>query len=246
MKFNTFAFAAALVAFPVTAMAAGTHTGGHDEYEIGMKAEKASAKRTINVTMRETEDGKMLFEPKSLNFNEGETVILNFTNKGEVDHEFVMDTEKNVQDHKVAMEKDPDMEHADDNSLRLAPGAKGQIVWTFSKGGTFSFACLIPGHYESGMHGLLKVNTSTTTAAAKPATAPAVAPANSEGTIKKIDLAQKKITIKHGPLKELDMPSMTMVFAAGDSVDLTKLKPGQKVKFAAARVNGRLTVTEVK
>ena len=66
------------------------------------------------------------------------------------------------------------------------------------------------------------------------------------GTIKKIDAAQKKITIKHGELKELEMPAMTMVFAAGDAVDLAKLKAGQKVKFMASRVNGRLTITEVK
>lgn len=82
----------------------------------------------------------------------------NFTNKGEVDHEFVMDTEENVQEHKLVMEKNPDMEHADDNSLRLVPGAKGQIIWTFAKDGKYSFACLIPGHYEAGMHGKLQVN----------------------------------------------------------------------------------------
>ncbi len=67
-----------------------------------------------------------------------------------------------------------------------------------------------------------------------------------DGTIKKIDAAQKKITIKHGELKELEMPPMTMVFAAGEKVDLAKLKEGQKVKFIALRVNGRITVTEVK
>jgi Cu/Ag efflux protein CusF len=67
-----------------------------------------------------------------------------------------------------------------------------------------------------------------------------------DGMIKKIDTAQKKITIKHGPLMDLEMPAMTMVFAAGETLDLTKLKAGQKVKFMASRVNGRLTVTEVK
>jgi Cu(I)/Ag(I) efflux system periplasmic protein CusF len=66
-----------------------------------------------------------------------------------------------------------------------------------------------------------------------------------DGTIKKIDAAQNKITIKHAPLKALDMPSMTMVFAAGEGVDLSKLKPGQKIKFAADRVNGRITLTAV-
>lgn len=132
--------------------------GADGMYNIGKKGEKSKAKRTVNITMRETEDGKMLFEPKVLTFRKGETVILNFTNKGETDHEFVMDTEEKVQEHKIVMEKNPDMEHADDNSLRLAPGAKGQIIWTFAKSGPFSFACLIPGHYEMGMHGKMKVN----------------------------------------------------------------------------------------
>lgn len=157
MTLKTLALAAALFSFPLTALAAGTHEGGHDEYAIGMKAEKSKGLRTIDITMRETDAGEMVFEPKVLKFKKGETVILNFANKGETDHEFVMDTEKNVLEHKVAMEKNPDMEHADDNSLRLKPGATGQIVWTFSKGGKYSFACLIPGHYEAGMHGKLDV-----------------------------------------------------------------------------------------
>lgn len=158
MILKTLALATALFAFPLSALAEGTHEGGHDEYAIGVKGNKAKAKRSIDVSMRETEDGKMIFEPKVLIFRKGETVALNFTNKGESDHEFVMDTEENVLEHKIAMEKNPDMEHADDNSLRLAPGAKGEIIWTFSKGGKYSFACLIPGHYEAGMHGKLNVN----------------------------------------------------------------------------------------
>ena len=45
------------------------------------------------------------------------------------------------------------MNHSDPNSLRLGPNEKGEILWTFSNAGTFEFACLIPGHYEAGMHG---------------------------------------------------------------------------------------------
>lgn len=67
-----------------------------------------------------------------------------------------------------------------------------------------------------------------------------------EGMIKKIDAAQNKVTIKHAALKALDMPSMTMVFFAGEGVEIAKLKIGQKIKFAADRVNGRITVTEIK
>lgn len=157
MKLLMIASMTTVLALGQAAFAAGEHVGGHDEYAIGMKAEKAKAKRTINITMREDQEGKMIFEPKKLQFRQGETVTLNFVNKGATKHEFVMDTQENVLEHKAVMEKNPDMEHADDNSLSLEPGEKGQIIWTFAKSGDFAFACLIPGHYESGMHGPLKV-----------------------------------------------------------------------------------------
>jgi Cu/Ag efflux protein CusF len=67
-----------------------------------------------------------------------------------------------------------------------------------------------------------------------------------DGTIKKIDVAQNKVTIKHAELKALEMPSMTMVFFVGEGVDIAKLEVGQKIKFAADRVNGRITVTGIK
>ena len=157
MKLLTIASMAALLALYNTAFAAGEHTGGHDEYAIGMKAEKMKSKRTITITMLEEQDG-MIFTPKELQFRKGDTVTLNFVNTGALKHEFVMDTQENVLEHKAVMEKNPDMEHADDNSISLEPGQKGQITWTFTKSGDFAFACLIPGHYESGMHGSLKVN----------------------------------------------------------------------------------------
>jgi len=66
-----------------------------------------------------------------------------------------------------------------------------------------------------------------------------------EGTVQKIDTAQGKITLKHGPIKNLDMDAMTMVFAAGDPDMLKGLKVGDKVRFEADRVNGRITVTKL-
>ncbi len=65
------------------------------------------------------------------------------------------------------------------------------------------------------------------------------------GTVKKIDTAQGKLTLDHGPIKNLDMDSMTMVFKAGDAAMLKTIKPGDKVKFTADRVNGQLTVTKI-
>ena len=55
------------------------------------------------------------------------------------------------------MEKNPEMIHDDPNGTRLEPSKSGEVFWKFSKAGTFVFACLIPGHYEAGMHGKVVV-----------------------------------------------------------------------------------------
>jgi Cu(I)/Ag(I) efflux system protein CusF len=65
------------------------------------------------------------------------------------------------------------------------------------------------------------------------------------GTVKKVDAAQGKLTIDHGPIKKLDMDAMSMVFRAGDPAMLKGLKSGDKIKFDADRVNGQITVTKL-
>ncbi len=73
---------------------------------------------------------------------------------------------------------------------------------------------------------------------------PAIAP-QVNGTVKKIDEAQGKLTIDHGPIKNLDMDAMSMVFRAGEPAMLKGLKAGDKIKFDADRVNGQITVTKL-
>jgi Cu(I)/Ag(I) efflux system protein CusF len=65
------------------------------------------------------------------------------------------------------------------------------------------------------------------------------------GTVKKIDEAQGKITLDHGPIKNLDMDAMTMVFRAQDPAMLKAVKQGDKVKFEADRVNGQITIINI-
>ncbi|MGI6856066.1 copper-binding protein [Mesorhizobium sp. 1B3] len=67
-----------------------------------------------------------------------------------------------------------------------------------------------------------------------------------KGQVTKIDAKQNKITIKHEELKNLGMSAMTMVFAVADGDMLDNVKEGQAIEFVADRVNGRLTVTEIK
>lgn len=151
---NRYFFAIVLAAMAGPALASGTHAGGHDgKMAVGEAGDKAKATQTIRISMKETDDGKMLFTPAAIKVRKDQTVKLSIKNTGTVDHEFVLDQEDKILQHKVVMEKFPEMEHADPNSIRLAPGATGEIVWKFTTDGEFKFACLVPGHYEAGMHG---------------------------------------------------------------------------------------------
>ncbi|WP_309907277.1 copper-binding protein [Variovorax soli] len=66
-----------------------------------------------------------------------------------------------------------------------------------------------------------------------------------EGEIRKIDKDGKKLTLKHGPLKNLDMPGMTMVFQVKDEAMLDTLQVGDKVRFEAEKIGGKFTVTRI-
>jgi Cu(I)/Ag(I) efflux system protein CusF len=66
------------------------------------------------------------------------------------------------------------------------------------------------------------------------------------GKVEKVDVSAGKITIDHGPIKNLDMEGMTMVFRVQDPALLKQVKAGDKVQFTADRVNGQITVTSIK
>lgn len=66
-----------------------------------------------------------------------------------------------------------------------------------------------------------------------------------EGEVRKIDKENGKLTLKHGEIKNLDMPSMTMVFKVREPAMLDKVKPGDKVRFKAEKEGSTFVVTEV-
>lgn len=66
------------------------------------------------------------------------------------------------------------------------------------------------------------------------------------GEVQKVDLAQSKVTVKHDEIKNLDMPSMTMVFFAPDKATIEGLKVGDKKQFEFGDMNGRMIVKQVK
>ena len=88
--------------------------------------------------------------------------------------------------------------------------------------------------------------TLPTVCGAQPANPPsAAAPAMTDGEIRKIDKSAGKMTIKHGEIKSLDMPPMTMVFRIKDTDWLDQFKAGDKVRFAAAKEKGGYVVTHI-
>jgi Cu/Ag efflux protein CusF len=66
-----------------------------------------------------------------------------------------------------------------------------------------------------------------------------------DGEVRKIDKAQGKITLRHGEIKSLEMPPMTMVFRVQDPAMLDRVAVGDKVKFDAAKIDGNYTVTAI-
>jgi len=67
----------------------------------------------------------------------------------------------------------------------------------------------------------------------------------SEGVVRKVDAEQKKITIRHGELKNLDMPPMTMVFQVADPAFVEQVNVGDEVKFVAEKREGKYTVMRI-
>jgi Cu(I)/Ag(I) efflux system periplasmic protein CusF len=66
-----------------------------------------------------------------------------------------------------------------------------------------------------------------------------------DGEVRKVDKDARKITLRHGEIKQLDMPAMTMVFPVKEPTMLDKVKAGDKVKFKAENIGGKLTVTVI-
>ncbi|MRD49120.1 hypothetical protein GHT07_17730 [Caenimonas koreensis DSM 17982] len=77
------------------------------------------------------------------------------------------------------------------------------------------------------------------------AQAQASAAALTEGEVRKIDKENRKLTLRHAEIKNIDMPAMTMVFEVSDAAMLDRFKPGDKVRFAVSNERGKLTVTEI-
>ena len=124
-----------------------------EERAFGREGDPRKVTRTIKVDMSDT----MRFTPDVIIVKRGQTVRFVAINSGKQMHEMVLGTVDELKAHAALMRKFPDMEHADANMAHVKPGAKGDIVWQFTKAGDYQFACLMPAHFEAGMVGKVVV-----------------------------------------------------------------------------------------
>lgn len=146
-KVSTLLTVLILILVPALARADAGHT------HAGEPGKPSEVTRTIEVLMND----EMRFEPAAFSARRGETIRFVVKNIGEMPHEFVLGTQKELKEHHALMLKHPEMEHDDPNAISLEPGKTGEIVWKFKNAGSFQFACLKPGHFEAGMAGHLTV-----------------------------------------------------------------------------------------
>jgi uncharacterized cupredoxin-like copper-binding protein len=151
--------ALALLAAPLAVIAHGEgHKGARKEQpmvetEFGRTGDPKKATRTVRIDMSD----KMRFTPDALEVRQGTTVRFIVKNSGNTMHEMVIGTLNELKDHAEVMKKHPGMEHDEPFMAHVPPGKTEEIVWQFTKPGEFHFGCLIPGHFEAGMVGKIKV-----------------------------------------------------------------------------------------
>lgn len=121
--------------------------------DFGQTGSPKHISRTINITMSD----EMKFLPGNIKVKQGETIRFVIKNGGEVLHEMVIGRKADLKKHAALMVRFPGMEHAEPYMAHAKEGQTAEIIWTFSKLGTFEYGCLVPGHYEAGMRGTVVV-----------------------------------------------------------------------------------------
>jgi uncharacterized cupredoxin-like copper-binding protein len=165
---------------PASAAPGHADDGAHHLSAHGEPGDAAEASRTVNVVMHDN-----YYEPEDITVAAGETVLFKVRNEGAFVHEFNIGTSAMhaahkdemtmMVDHGVLLPDRIDEEaaqamqaamghgaHDDPNSVLLEPGQSGEVVWTFANDAdvALEFACNVPGHYDAGMVGELRLRQS--------------------------------------------------------------------------------------
>jgi uncharacterized cupredoxin-like copper-binding protein len=124
-----------------------------EEKSFGRPGDPKKVTHTINIDMRDS----MEYLPNGLRLKVGDTVKFVVRNSGRIMHELVLGTMDELKTHAELMRKHPGMEHDEPYMAHVQPGKSETIVWQFTKPGAFYYGCLVPGHFEAGMVGIVRV-----------------------------------------------------------------------------------------
>ena len=160
-SFKTCTLAAALILSALSAHASdGKSQQPHlraydlpDHDPIGEPPGDATPDRTVDITVRETGSGYMLFDPDALHIENGAVVRFRVTNSGKLDHTFFLGSFDEVTENRQWMQEHPDMTHDAANFISIPSGETGELIWKFSDVTNLEFACLVPGHRDAGCGG---------------------------------------------------------------------------------------------
>ena len=130
------------------------HSAFSEAQTFGRKGDPSTVSRTIDLELSDA----MRFAPAELAVKRGETVRFRLKNSGKVMHEIVLGTMRDLEAHAETMRKDRGMHHhGEPGMVHVAPGKTASLVWQFTHPGEFHYACLVPGHFEAGMVGRIRV-----------------------------------------------------------------------------------------
>lgn len=159
-RLRTAVLASSLALLSISAIAHGeTHPAkpraapSTEQHDWGREGDPSRVTRTLTIDMSD----RMRFSPDVVKVRLGDTVRLRVKNSGAAMHELVIGTEAELVAHAELMKKHPGMEHDAPYMAHVAPRRQADLVWTFNRAGTFHYGCLIPGHWEAGMKGLIQV-----------------------------------------------------------------------------------------
>jgi uncharacterized cupredoxin-like copper-binding protein len=130
------------------------HGGDGHTHDHGAPAQvTAPSMKEVRIEVDDT----MRFSPATWEAQVGEPIRIILVNKGKVDHELVIGSEKQIIAHAKEMVSPGAKGHHHINEVSAKPGQQAELVWTFKKPGQYAMACFEPGHYEAGMKGVINV-----------------------------------------------------------------------------------------
>ena len=133
------------------------HKAKAEQKPWGIEGNAKRVSRIIEVSMGDD----FRFQPASMEIQQNETIRFVIKNTGKILHELVIGTAAENAKHAELMLKFPNMEHDEPYMAHVKAGSTGEILWTFNRTGQFECACLVGGHYQSGMKGTILVQATS-------------------------------------------------------------------------------------